>query len=70
MGDYQLKYYMSEGNKRSGPQTVEMGDMPKLAVAQTEARDKLADMQLKDPFGITITSAMVRRLPAGNWHRV
>jgi len=48
----------------------QMSGMPKLKAAETEARDKLVDIQLQNPSGITITSAMVRRLPAGNWHRV
>ena len=70
MGDYELRYFMKDGGKRSGPHTVEMNDMPKLEVAQTEARIKLYDIQLQDPKGVSITSATVRRLPNGQRHRV
>ena len=29
MGDYELRYFMKDGGKRSGPHTVAMDGMPK-----------------------------------------
>ncbi len=70
MADYAFKYNTKVRGKQKSHHFTEMSGMPTLAAAQTQARGELTEMQLRNPGGIRITSAMVRRLPAGNWHSV